>query len=151
MNFHGTDANRAIVAFFGANMAALPDHTRDKLTEALVSPDALGAIITTIEALYAARADLGDAGIELLDGLARFVGANNFYGKGVRAALIAGVAARIADGGAAEAEGDPAIEAGFEAPEPLADDGEAETELATVPRANSYGTGGTMLLSSDPV
>ncbi|MCU0946821.1 MAG: hypothetical protein MUF47_01005 [Porphyrobacter sp.] len=121
MNFHGTDANRAIVAFFGAHSAALPDHTRDKLTEALVSPDALGAIITTTEALYAARADLGEAGIELLGGLARFVGANNFYGKGLRAALIAGVAARIADGGAPELTDDPAIEAGFCAPQPASE------------------------------
>ena len=121
LTFSGTDANRAIVAYFGAHSATLPEHTREKLTEALVSSDALGAIITTMEALYAARADLDEAGIDLLGGLARFVGANNFYGKGQRAALIAGVAARIAEGGAAELPDDPAIEAGFAAPEPEPD------------------------------
>ena len=127
LTFSGTDANRAIVTFFGAHSGGLPDYTRDKLTEALVSSDALGAIITTMEALYAARADLDEAGIDLLGGLARFVGANNFYGKGLRAALIAGVAARIADGGAPELADDPAIEAGFGAPQP-ASEAEAPAE-----------------------
>jgi len=128
LTFSGTDANRAIVAFFGAHSAALPDHTRAKLTEALVSSDGLGAIITAMEALYAARADLDADGIELLGGLAHFVGAHNFYGKGQRSALIAGVAARIAGGGEAEAESDPAIEAGFAAPAPALDEPEAEDE-----------------------
>ncbi len=118
MNFHGTDANHAIVTFFGTHSAKLPEHTRSKLAEALVSSDALGAIISTMEALYAARADLDDAGAELLGGLARFVGQHNFYGKGMRAALIAGVAARIASGGVAEDDGDAAVEDAFAAPAP---------------------------------
>lgn len=109
-------ASRAIVAFFG--MANLPAPAREKLTEALVGGDAVGTIITAMEALYAARADLGAAGIELLDNLARFVGAHNFYGKAGRAAQIAGVTARIAGGGEAEAEGDPEPDRPFAAPEP---------------------------------
>ena len=114
--FTGTDANRAIVAFFGAHAAGLPEQTRDKLTEALTSSDGLGAIITSMETLYAARADLPAEGIELLDGLARFVSANNFYGKAHRAAQISGVAMRIASGGKVEVGADPEIEAGYEAP-----------------------------------
>jgi|GEM_PF-1420152 len=123
MPFTGTDANRAIIAFFGEHSSTLPDHTREKLTEALVRNDALGAIITTMEALYAARGDLAEGGLDLLDGLARFVGANNFYGKGLRAAQISGVAMRMMQGGEAEALGDPAIEPGFEAPEPAEHEG----------------------------
>lgn len=116
--FNVTEANRAIVAFYGAQAASLPSHTREKLTEALVGGDPVGTIITAMEALYAARADLDEAGVDLLDGLARFVGLHRFYGKGGRAALIAGVTARIAGGGEAEAEGDPEADRPFAAPEP---------------------------------
>lgn len=130
MNFSGTDANRAIATFAMGHAAALPDHTRDKLIEAVASSDGLGAIITTMEALYAARADVPAEGIELLDGLARFVSANNFYGKAHRAGQISGVAKRIERGGNAEREGDPAIEAGFEAPAPAADDAPADEGAA---------------------
>jgi len=119
VTFSGTDANRAIVAYFGSHSAAMPEHTRDKMAEALAGTDALAAIITTLEALYAARAVLDAAGMELLDGLARFVGAHNFYGVGSRAAQISGVAMRMMNGGVAEADGDPPIEPGFEAPEPV--------------------------------
>ncbi|MFA5989674.1 MAG: hypothetical protein WC803_08725 [Sphingomonas sp.] len=113
LTFSGTDANRAIVAFFGARSAALPDHTRYKLTEALGTTDLLGTIIATMEALYAARGELPEEGIDLLDGLARFVSANNFYGKAHRAAQISGVAIRIVSGGNAEEFGDPITENGF--------------------------------------
>ncbi|MCX9146629.1 hypothetical protein [Erythrobacter sp. WG] len=116
LTFSGLDANRAVLTFFGAHAAALPDHTREKLSEALAGADWLGGIITALEALYAARADLPAEGVELLDGLARFVSANNFYGKAHRAAQISGVARRIARGGNAEAAGDPKVEPGFEAP-----------------------------------
>lgn len=118
MTFTGIDANRAIIAFFGAHSATLPVHSREKIAEALAGGDALGAIVTTMEALYAARGDLGEPGLDLLDGLARFVSANNFYGKAMRAAQISGVAMRMMQGGEAEALGDPAIEPGFEALEP---------------------------------
>ncbi len=117
--FHGTDANTAIITFFGANMASLADHTRSKMVEALAKNDLLGTVITSMETLYAARADLNDEGLELLDGLARFVSGNNFYGKGIRAAQIAGVATRILAGGPAEAKEDPEVEDGFGEPEPL--------------------------------
>ena len=116
LTFSGTDASRAVVAFFGTHAPALPDHTRDKLTQALAGTDWIGGVIGAFEALYAARADLPAEGIELLDGLARLVSATNFYGKGIRAAQISGIARRIAEGGPAEAEDDPAVAAGFEAP-----------------------------------
>lgn len=118
----------AIVTFYGS--ASLPDATRAKLAEAIAS-GGLQAIITAMEALYAARADLDEAGIELLDGLARFVGQHRFYGKGERAALIAGVVARIAAGGEAEEEGDPALEAAFTPPVSAAS--EAVLALAAAP------------------
>lgn len=115
--FTGTDAKLAVVAFFGAHSASLPDHTREKLTEAIATNDLLRTIIPTMEALYAARSSITAEGIELLDALARFVSANNFYGKAIRAGQISGVADRIAAGGAAEAEADPPIEEGFAAPD----------------------------------
>jgi len=116
LTFHGTDAAHAIVTFYGAHSASLPDHIRAKLTEVIATNDLLGTIIASMESLYAARGDIPADGIELLDGLARFVSANNFYGKAVRAGQISGVAQRIAGGGEAVDADDPAIEEGFGEP-----------------------------------
>lgn len=103
--FSGLDARTALIAFYGRHAADFP-----QLTAIIVRTDFLGTIIDGMEALYAVRGDLPEDGLDLLEGLARFVAANNFYGKALRAGQIAGVAARIAGGGAAEAEGDPESE-----------------------------------------
>lgn len=116
LTFSGTDANRAIIDYWGAHSGELPAHIHSSLAAALGAHDQLGRIIAAMEALYAARADLGAPGLDLLGGLARFVGTNNFYGKGMRGSVIAGVAMRIAEGGAAEGEGDPESDADFAAP-----------------------------------
>lgn len=125
--FHGTDANQAIVTFFGLHSQALPEHTRTKVMEA-VARGGLDAVIETMEALYAARGHLNTEGLELLEGLAHFVSDYKFYGKGMRGAQMSGIAIRILDGGLAEEEGDPEIEAGFDAPEPATDGSEAPVE-----------------------
>ncbi len=108
MTFTGLDARTALITFYGAHAAQFP-----QLAEVVSKTDLLGSIIEGMELLYSLRADLPEDGIALLDGLARFVSANNFYGKGMRAGLISGVAARIASGGDAEAEGDPVVDAAF--------------------------------------
>lgn len=123
LTFTGTDASRAIIDYWGAHSGELPEHVHSALAAALGELDPLGRIIAAMEALYAARTDLGEPGIELLGGLARFVGANGFYGKGFRAGEIAGVVARIEGGGDPQAEGDPDIDAGF-APTPEPEEAE---------------------------
>ena len=134
--FTGTDAKLAVVAFFGAHSASLPDHTREKLTEAIATNDLLGTIIPAMEALYAARSELNAEGVELLYDLAFFVSANNFYGKAVRAGQISGVADRIAAGGAAIESDDIETEPGFEAPEAA---GEPATDLPEDPATDVAG------------
>jgi len=131
LTFTGTDASRAVIDYWGAHSSELPEQIHSTLAAALGELDPLGRIISTMEALYAARADLGEPGLELLDGLARFVGANNFYGKGTRAAIIAGVTARIAGGGAPMIEGDPEIEPQFAEPQ------ESEAEADQEPEADT--------------
>lgn len=115
LSFNGTDAYRAVLDFWGRNAGTLPEPARRAMLDALAGSDMLTSIIGAMDALYAARADLGEPGINLLGGLARFVADNNFHGKGIRAAQIAGVAARIAGGGNPEAEGDPEVDAAFAA------------------------------------
>jgi len=110
--FSGLDARTALIAFYGARAAQFP-----QLAEIVAKTDFLASIIEGMEALYALRADLPADGIELLDGLARFVSANNFYGKGLRAGTITGVTDRIAGGGDAEMSDDPEVDAAF-APSP---------------------------------
>jgi len=110
-DFSGLDARIALVTFFGANVADHPD-----LGPIISKSDWLASVIDGMEYLYAHRGEINEDGLGLLDGLARFVGAHGFYGKGERAAVISGVATRIAGGGAAVLEVDPAIEPDFAPP-----------------------------------
>jgi hypothetical protein len=124
-DFSGLDARTAIIQFYGANSADHPN-----LAAIIAKPDLLGGIIEATEYLYARRADLDAAGVELLGDLARFISGNNFWGKGERMGLITGVAARIAGGGAAQLSSDPEVEAQFAAqdepaaPEPVTENQE---------------------------
>lgn len=111
--FTGTDAARAIIEYWGEHAAVLPTGIRTKLSDILVQTDTLARIIKGMEAFYAVRGELNPEGLELLGKLARFVGLHNFYGKGERAALIAGVVTRIENGGDAELESDPVIDSEF--------------------------------------
>lgn len=106
--FAGLDARMALVAFFGAHAA---DHPA--LAQIISKPDWLASVIEGMEYLYAHRADLTADGVALLGDLARFIGDNGFYGKRERCAVIVGVAARIADGGGAEIDGDPEVDPAF--------------------------------------
>ncbi|WP_086619287.1 hypothetical protein [Erythrobacter tepidarius] len=80
------------------------------MIEIIAEPDWLGSVVKGIEYLYARRADLTPDGLALLRDLAQFIATHHFYGKGVRCAQIAGVAARIIEGGPAEDQGDPEID-----------------------------------------
>jgi len=113
LTFHGTDAVQALAAFATHHADTLAELPRAKLIDALGSGSLFNIINDGLEALYASRAGLGPEGIELLNGLGRMFAQYGFAGKSLRGAAIAGVAQRIAAGGAAEAEGDPDIEEGF--------------------------------------
>lgn len=129
--FSGMDARTAIIAFWETNASTLPEKPRTVLRDALAGQDALNSIVTGIEALYASRSDLNTEGLELLSDLSRFVSRANFYGKGMRSAIIAGVAARIMDGGHTEAEGDPELDVVFiEATAPESDVQQGTEEAA---------------------
>lgn len=112
LTFYGSDARTALITFYGKHAEQFP-----QLLDIVSGTDMLASIIEGMEALYAWRAELPGDGIELLDALGRFVSAHNFHGKAVRAGAIAGVASRMAAGGAAEADGDPENDAAL-APAP---------------------------------
>lgn len=103
-NFSGIDALQALTTFAILHGNALPSHQRDFLANELAGGDLLRRLIVGMEVLYACRGEEGfpEAGVSLLDGLARFISANNFYALGGlegRATKIAGIAQRIlADG-----------------------------------------------------
>jgi hypothetical protein len=112
-DFTGIDAHHAVINFWGAHAATLPEHVRTKFAEVMGGQGMLDRIIGAMEALYAARASLNEDGVELLGGLARFVSANDFHGKALRAGSMSGVASRIKNGGDAEKTGDVEIDAMF--------------------------------------
>lgn len=107
-NYSGLDARRALITWFGANAADHPD-----LAMIVSKPDWIASTIEGTEYLYAHRARLDPAGLELLEDLARFISSRGFWGKAERMAAIAGVAARIARGGDAETASDPELAAQF--------------------------------------
>lgn len=107
VDFSGLDARSALIQFYARNADTFPE-----LGEAAIKTDFLGSVIEGVETLYTYRERLDEEGASLLYDLARFVSANNFYGKGVRAGLIAGIAHRIVSGGDAELEGDVESEGG---------------------------------------
>lgn len=113
--FSGRDANVAIVQFLTAHGSALPEKPLEKLQEAVADTDGLAAIITAIEALYSVP-DLGEPGLELLRDLSEFAGRVGFYGQAARWNAIHLIALRRLDGGDAEADGDPELDARFAPP-----------------------------------
>ena len=122
-NFTGTDALQALTSFAILNGNALPSHQRDFLANELAGGDLLRRIIVGMEVLYASREceDFPSEGVTLLDGLARFVSQNNFYGLGGlegRATKIAQVAQRILGEGPATEEGDIEPSTEYAAPAP---------------------------------
>lgn len=122
--FTGTDALQALTAFAIQHGNSLPSHQRDFLANEMAGGDLLRRIIVGMEVLYASRGeeDFPADGVTLLDGLARFVSANNFYGLGGldgRATKIAVAAQRILEEGPATEEGDiePSTEYAAQTPE----------------------------------
>ncbi|MBA4228686.1 MAG: hypothetical protein C0456_18945 [Hyphomonas sp.] len=110
-NFSGTDALQALTAFAILHGNSLPTYQRDFLANEMAGGDLLRRIIVGMEVLYASRGeeDFPEEGVSLLDGLARFVSQNNFYGLGGlegRATKIALVAQRLLEDGDAVAEDD---------------------------------------------
>lgn len=110
--FTGTDATQAIINFLMTNSGTLPEAPRNMITETLASRDLLRSLITTMEALYSARAQTPE-GVELLRDLADFVQANNFYGMSERAQAIMTVAERLLSGGEPELINDPEVSSEF--------------------------------------
>ncbi|WP_379921744.1 hypothetical protein [Erythrobacter sp. R86502] len=122
-NFSGTDALHALTAFAIQHGNSLPAHQRGFLANEMAGSDLLRRIIVGMEVLYASRdhESFPEEGVGLLDGLARFISQNNFYGLGSfdgRATKIALVAQRILADGPATAEGDvePSTEYAAQAP-----------------------------------
>lgn len=120
-NFTGIDALQAIMGFLITHGSDLPAHQRDHLTTEMAGGDLLRRIIVANETLYASRSTLSPEGVALLDGLSRFISANNFYGMGGldgRATKIALVAQRMLSEGDAVEEGDLEPSSEYAAPEP---------------------------------
>lgn len=112
MNFHGFDANQAVIAYWGSHSTELPEFVRNRVAEK-IAKGGLQQLDGALEGLYSARTNIGEAGLELLGGLADFFARNGFMGKGLRAGQIHGVAARIIANGPAEDEGDPEVDLEF--------------------------------------
>jgi hypothetical protein len=102
--FTGVDATQAIVDYLVTDGSKLSEPARVKIGSAVAGQDILLAIVTTMETLYSERVKH-----PLLEDLASFVSANNFYGLGGfdgRATKIQTVARRINEGGVAKKAGD---------------------------------------------
>jgi len=120
-NFTGIDALQAIMAYLINHGSELPAHQRDHLTTEMTGGDLLRRMIVANEVLYASRENLSPDGIDLMDGLSRFISTNNFYGMGGfegRATKIALVAQRMLSEGEAVEEGDVEPSSEYAAPEP---------------------------------
>lgn len=132
VSYTGMDAAQALVAFAIAHGTQLPQHQREFLSDTLAGSDMLRKVIVGMEVLYASRVDAGfpAEGITLLRDIAQFVQAHNFYGMGGldgRATRIVAVAQRLADGGAAEDDGDVAPSTEYAAPTPTVEPAAPET------------------------
>lgn len=98
MKFSGSDANLAVIQFWGAHSATLPDHIRDALAPEIAN-GGLAQLTAVMEGLYATKDTLNAEGLELLEGLTDLFSRNNFMGKGIRAASMVGTVMRMRGGG----------------------------------------------------
>lgn len=110
-------AGAAIMAFVADHAADLPEFARGKILEAAASPSPVDRYVRVIEALYAAKDEVGVDGRSLAVRLARFTAAEGFHDP-ARSRAIAASILRTAKVAPPEGTSWPAKE---EDPEPRAE------------------------------
>lgn len=74
--------------FLVAHAAELPMHTREKMMAAALHPSPVDRVVTTAEALYAVKAELGPDGQVMCAQLASFAALNGWHGMQERGPQI---------------------------------------------------------------
>ena len=74
--------------FMTFHAASLPEHTLEHLFTSSNHPSPVDRMVNTVEALYAAKSDLGKEGRDVLGQMAQFVSVNGFHGMADRGRQI---------------------------------------------------------------